>query len=127
MEELDGETGEDSLDGMLQNLIFRAIQGHQAQTNPNSSPYVYNPLDVGMSDVEENAVVSNLATAQTQQIQRVHVTDQQLEGIWQTIPVEQKPFIKMQSDGVISSWIRANYPQIDEDSVERAIKFVREQ
>jgi hypothetical protein len=129
MQEIDGENSNDSLDGMLQSLILRAIQGHNAQQNPQNpqNSYLYgNPQEAIYDDVD-NAVVSNLATAQTQQIQKAHITDEQLEGIWRTIPTEQKPLIKLQSDSIIRGWISVNYPQIDDDSVERALRFVREQ
>jgi len=57
--------------------------------------------------------------------QQVAVSDSHFEEIWSRIPADQKPLIRMASEDQIRNFIRKNYPAFDEQTINRAILFVK--
>jgi len=62
---------------------------------------------------------------QQQQPQKISLTDEQLKKIWEDLPAAAKSFSKRSSDETIKSLILSNMPNIDDDSMQRAISLVR--
>jgi hypothetical protein len=105
--ELYGDEEEDtgSIDSMFMNILMKGLQ--QKGFIPADVPA---PQSV---DPQSPSVVHQT------------LTDQQFEEIWSKIPATQKPMIKMASNDQIKGWILTNYPSIDDETVNRAVLFVR--
>ena len=101
-------------DFLIQNLLVKAFSnpGQKQATNPQMNPAFdyWTPQQKTIS-----------------QPQQVSINEDQFEEIWDRIPADQKPLIKQARADEIRSWIAANYPQIDPNTRERAIAFVRSQ
>jgi hypothetical protein len=57
--------------------------------------------------------------------QHVHLTDEQLNEIWNNTPKMAKMFAKKSNDDVVRTTIKSQINNIDDDSVERALKIIR--
>jgi hypothetical protein len=99
-----------SPDAMIQNILVKAFSSHnQTQMSPQGAGFDY------------------WHTASMPQVQQMTLTDEQIMQIWERIPTQQKPMVKIATDQQIAQYIKSNYPQIDDDSTIRAINMLRRQ
>lgn len=125
LDQLYGVAEEDPTDPdtIFKNLIMTAIQ--RGQITPNgSAPMIAGQRYIGMPFSDQGSAAAQETIISSPSIKQ-NLSDVQLQEIWDRIPVTQKPLIKMASDDMIRSWIMKNYPQVDDDTVDRAIKLAR--
>jgi len=53
--------------------------------------------------------------------------DQQIEAVWRSIPKDQQKIAKKLSDNQLKAYITGSLPSISDESLERAVAFVRRQ
>ena len=93
-------------DSLIKSLLMNAItKGQSANTQ--------NPLTMQQSPPPSQAELT--------------LSEDQMQEIWNKIPPAQKPLIKLANDDQIKNYLRAHYPSMDSNTVERAIIFVRTQ
>ena len=108
----------DDPDSLFMNLIMEAMQNKQIGAAEGSS--MHNSRYVGMPFNQDPQVAQQLQNTPST------ISDVQFEEIWNKIPTSQKPLIKIASSDIIKSWIKKNYPSVDDDTIERAVLFVKE-
>lgn len=116
---------EENPDDILKQIFFTAIsknQSHHVDANPQVA-YVYDaPVSNLAGDNIQNPDYRSLGV----NLPPVTLTNEDISKIWASIPASNKPLIKMASNENMAAYVKQNIPNIDDDSVDRMIKFVRE-
>jgi len=63
---------------------------------------------------------------QIQETSKQSLSDEEIKIIWQTLPADKKALARIASDSQKREFLIKNYPNIDLDSIDRAIKLIKE-
>lgn len=106
------DDGEFSPEGMFTNLI-KSIMSKSLQTNEQNIPGMYNEPQA--QPPEEMILQPGIS-----------IPDEDLKQLWNKVPTHQRMFAKLMSDDKIRNYLISNYPQVNKETIERAIKIARQ-
>lgn len=108
-------------DSMINNMMMMAMINMMGKNGASPVPFANNPpAPVGFIPPHHPPVLPPTDAG-------VSISDEEIKIFWEKMPKHHKILAKAAPDGVIAAKIRETIPNIDDDSVQRAINFVRSQ